>query len=228
MKNISDIAFIVQARLNSQRVPNKMLKPFDGTNLFSIVLDKLLTSSIIPSNQVYASIYEPELIDIAVSKEINVFKRSYESANNDSDIAKIFEWHDKLPFKYVILISACNPLLKVETIDAFVDQFINQEEDNLFGVIEKKQYYWNKEGVMITPWPEGQTLLNTKAVEPTYEAAHILYASPMDLIKEYKYMGDFSKPGGVKLFTMNELESFDIDFEWQFTTAELLYKNKVV
>jgi len=228
MKNISDIAFIVQARLNSQRVPNKMLKPFDGTNLFSIVLDKLLTSSIIPSNQVYASIYEPELIDIAVSKEINVFKRSYESANNDSDIAKIFEWHEKLPFKYVILISACNPLLKVETIDAFVDQFINQEEDNLFGVIEKKQYYWNKEGVMITPWPEGQTLLNTKAVEPTYEAAHILYASPMDLIKEYKYMGDFSKPGGVKLFTMNELESFDIDFEWQFTTAELLYKNKVV
>jgi len=67
--------------------------------------------------------------------------------------------------------------------------------------------------------------MNTKAVEPTYEAAHVLYASPMDLIKEHKYMGDFSKPGGIKLFKIDELEAFDIDYEWQFTTAELLYKN---
>ena len=47
MKNIDDIAFVVQARLNSERVPNKMLKPFAGSNLFGIVLDKLLTSDVI-------------------------------------------------------------------------------------------------------------------------------------------------------------------------------------
>jgi len=226
MKDFDDIVFIVQARLNSQRVPNKMLRPFADKNLFGIVLDKLLSSNVIPSDQIYASVYEEELFFEANTKRnIRTFQRSYESANNDSDITKIFEWHDKLPFKYVIIISACNPLLKVETIDAFVRQFMEQEEDNLFGVIEKKQYYWNKEGIMVTPWPEGQTLMNTKAVEPTYEAAHVLYASPMDLIKEHKYMGDFSKPGGIKLFKIDELEAFDIDYEWQFTTAELLYKN---
>ena len=226
MKDFDDIVFIVQARLNSQRVPNKMLRPFADKNLFGIVLDKLLSSNVIPSDQIYASVYEEELFFEANTKRnIRTFQRSYESANNDSDITKIFEWHDKLPFKYVIIISACNPLLKVETIDAFVRQFMEQEEDNLFGVIEKKQYYWNKEGIMVTPWPEGQTLINTKAVEPTYEAAHVLYASPMDLIKEHKYMGDFSKPGGIKLFKIDELEAFDIDYEWQFTTAELLYKN---
>lgn len=226
MDKLQNTVFIVQARLNSQRVPNKMLRPFADKNLFGIVLDKLLSSNIIPSSQIFASVYEEELIEEAsIKRNINTFQRSYESANNDSDITKIFEWHDKLPFKYVVIISACNPLLKVETIDAFVKQFVEQEEDNLFGVIEKKQYYWNKEGVMITPWPEGQTLMNTKAVEPTYEAAHVLYASPMDLIKEHKYMGDFSKPGGIKLFKMDELEAFDIDYEWQFTTAELLYKN---
>ena len=78
---------------------------------------------------------------------------------------------------------------------------------------------------MITPWPEGQTLMNTKAVEPTYEAAHVLYATPRELIKEGRYMGDFEKPGGIKLFPMDELETFDIDYEWQFNVAELLYKN---
>ena len=31
MKNINDICFIVQARLNSERVPKKMIKNFVGT-----------------------------------------------------------------------------------------------------------------------------------------------------------------------------------------------------
>ena len=226
MKNIEDILFIVQSRLNSQRVPGKMLRPFAGTTLFGLILDKLLQSSIIPSDQIYASVYEDELIHEAnIKRNIKIYNRSFESANNDSDITKIFEWHDKLPFKYVVLISGCNPLLKVSTIDKFVEQFINQDQENLFAVIEKKQYYWNKEGALITPWPDGQTLMNTKAVEPTYEAAHTLYASRTDLIKDYRFMGEFEKEGGIKLFTIDELEAFDIDYEWQFKVGELLYKN---
>ena len=225
MKDISEVGFIVQSRLNSQRVPGKMLRPFAGTTLFGLILDKLLQSSIIPKQQIIASVYEEDLIHEAKVRGVEVFNRSYESANNDNDLKTIFEWHDKLPFKYLVMISGCNPLLKVSTIDSFANQFVNQEEDNLFGVIEKKQYYWNKEGALITPWPDGQTLMNTKAVEPTYEAAHVLYASRMDLIKDYRFMGDFQAPGGIKLFTMDELETFDIDYEWQFNVAELLYKN---
>ena len=225
MKNVNDIAFIVQARLNSQRVPRKMIKPFAGTNLFGIILDKLLTSDVIPSENIIASVYEEELFHEANTKRnIRTFERSYESANNDNDLRKIYEWHDKLPHKYVVLISGCNPLLSVSTIDSFVNAYVNQEEDNLFAVMEKKQYYWNKEGSLVTPWPDGQTIMNTKAVEPTYEAAHVLYASRLDLIKQDKFMGDFEAPGGIKLFQMPELEAFDIDYEWQFNIGEKLYE----
>ena len=224
-KNIDDIAFVVQARLNSQRVPQKMIKPFADTNLFGLILDKLLSSKVIPSENIIASVHEQELFEEAnIKRNIRTFQRSYESANNDNDIRKIYEWHDKLPHKYVVIISGCNPLLTVETIDKFVTQFVEQEEENLFAVFEKKTYYWNKEGALITPWPEGQTLMNTKAVEPVYEAAHVLYASRMDLIKDEKFMGDFQAPGGIKLFEMDELEAFDIDYEWQFDTAEVLYE----
>ena len=223
-KNIDDIAFIVQARLNSQRVPQKMIKPFAGTNLFGLILDKLLQSEVIPSENIIASVHEDELFEEANTKRnIRTFKRSYDSANNDNDIKKIYEWHNKLPHKYCVLISGCNPLLSVSTIDAFVRQFVEQEEENLFAVFEKKTYYWNKEGALITPWPEDQTIMNTKAVEPVNEAAHVLYASRMDLIKDERFMGDFEKPGGIKLFKMEELEAFDIDYPWQFTVAEVLY-----
>lgn len=224
-KNINDIAFIVQARLNSQRVPQKMIKPFAGTNLFGLILDKLLSSNIIPSENIIASVHEDELFEEANTKRnIRTFKRSYESANNDNDIKKIYEWHNKLPHKYCVLISGCNPLLSVRTIDAFVRQFVEQEEDNLFAVFEKKTYYWNKEGALITPWPKDQTIMNTKAVDPVYEAAHVLYASPMDIIKDERFMGDFEKEGGIKLFKMDELEAFDIDYDWQFDVAEVLYE----
>jgi CMP-N-acetylneuraminic acid synthetase len=224
-KNIDDIAFIVQARLNSQRVPQKMIKPFAGTNLFGLVLDKLLQSKVIPSENIIASVYEEELFYEANTKRnIRTFERSYESANNDNDIKKIYEWHNKLTAKYLVLISGCNPLLDISTIDDFVRQFVEQEEENLFAVFEKKTYYWNKEGALITPWPKDQTIMNTKAVEPINEAAHVLYASRMDLIQDEKFMGDFEKPGGIKLFKMDELEAFDIDYPWQFEVGEMLYE----
>ena len=226
MKPLDSVAIIVQARLNSQRVPQKMIRPFYGTTLFDLVLEKIKEA--LPSKQdnIWASVYEDELLSIAENKGVNIFYRSKESANNDNSLQKIYEWHDKLPknYKYVILISGCNPLLKPETIGNFYNQFKNQVEENLFAVIEKKTYYWNKGGALVTPWPEDQTIMNTKAVEPTYEAAHVLYASRLDLIKEDKFMGDFQAPGGIKLFTMPELEAFDIDYEWQFELGEKLYE----
>lgn len=226
MKKLDSVAIIVQARLNSQRVPQKMIRDFAGTTLFDIVLDKIIAAFPHSKDHIWASVYEDELVDIALKKGVNIFRRSNESANNDNSLQKIYEWHDKLPdnYKYVMLVSGCNPLLKPETISNFHNQLINQKEENLFAVIEKKTYYWNKDGALVTPWPADQTIMNTKAVEPTYEAAHVLYASKLDLIKEDKFMGDFQAPGGIKLFTMPELEAFDIDEEWQFKLGEKLYE----
>ena len=44
MKKIEDILFIVQARLESERVPRKMVKPFAGTTLLDILIDKIKKS----------------------------------------------------------------------------------------------------------------------------------------------------------------------------------------
>ncbi len=225
MKAISDILFIIQARMNSQRVSQKMTKPFCGSDLFQIGIKKLLKCKNIPKENIYASVCERELIDTAKRYSLNIFNRSEESANNDDSVQKIYEWHDKLPFKYVIKTNLCSPLLKTETIESFVDQFLNQEEESLFGVIEQKDYFWDSKGKLITPWPKDQTIMNTKAVEATYKAAHVLYASRMDIISESRFMGDFEVEGGIKLFPIDELESFDIDYEWQFEMAELLYDN---
>lgn len=226
MKNLDEIAIIVQARLNSERVPRKMIRPFAGSNLFALTLDKLLQSSIVPKHNIIGSVYEQELVDELEKRELNYWHRSEASANEDHDLKLIYEWHDKLfaKYKYVILISGCTPLLQIETIDKFIEQFVTQKEDNLFAAIEKKTYYWDSNGRMITNWPEDQEIMNTKSVDPVFEAGHCLYASRLDLIEANKFMVDYKKES-LKLFIIDELEAFDIDYDWQFKVGEVLYNN---
>jgi len=229
MKSINDIVFIIQARTQSTRVPNKMLKPFADSSLFEIAVNKILQSNLIPKENFYLSIMDQELIDIAEKYNINYFIRSEESTQEPITLQKVFEWHDKLPFKYFVIINACNPLLKIETIDNFVKRFLEVDSNGLFGVFEKKTFLFNKEGAMLNRFfGEDKYLatLETKFVETCYEAAHSLYAGSTEDVSNGIYMGTFKTSGNPNFFVMDEIECFDIDWPWQFEVAEKLYLNK--
>ncbi len=86
----------------------------------------------------------------------------------------------------------------------------------------EKNYFWSKDKDLLTPLTEA--VMNTKTVDQIYEAAHCLYAGRMDLIGKDIWMGDFRKKGDIELFTMEEGECFDIDYEWQFNLAEKIYE----
>jgi CMP-N-acetylneuraminic acid synthetase len=221
-KNIDDICIIVQARMGSQRVPKKMLRPFADTTLTDILFDKLSRSTIVPKSNIYFSAYEDELKEVGKKYGINIFDRSKESAFAETDMKLIYEWHNKLPYKYVVLISACNPLLTIETIDEFIQSFIQSDKEGAFAVFEKKTYYWDKQGKPLTDW-QGVSIMNTKNVEPIYEAAHCLYASRLDIIDQGYWM-DKNYPPQPELYVMKELEAFDIDYEWQFKLGEQLHR----
>ena len=92
----------------------------------------------------------------------------------------------------------------------------------MFGVIEKKNYFWNSEKEFLTPLTED--VMNTKLAKPVYEAAHCLYAGRMDKIGQGIWMGNFNTPGDIELFEMSESECFDVDYPWQFEMAEKLYE----
>ena len=227
MKSIKDVAVIVQARLSSERCPQKMIRPFAGKTLTQITCEKILNSKIIPKENFFLSVHEQELVDIGNALGVNVFRRSEKSAIWDggegSHIRDMYEWWDKLPFKYVILVNACVPFLKVETIDNFFSHYLNTTSDGLFAVMKKKNYFWDENKNFVTPWPKGEPTWNTKVVGVTYEAAHCLYASRMDTVDRGIWMGDFNKPGDIELFPVEEVECFDVDYEWQFDAYEAMY-----
>ena len=225
MKDKDDICLIIQARLSSERCPNKMLKPFADTTLLDIALEKITQlQSFDYKKSFFLSAYEKELKEVANKYGLNVFHRSERSARSEgTPMSDMYEWWNKLNFKYCILVNACAPFLEPSTIDGFIDAYAKSESEGLFGVIKKKNYFWNKDGKLITPWPQSEACMNSKVVEPTYEAAHCLYAGRLDTIGNGIWMGDFQKPGDIELYNMEEKECLDIDYEWQFKVAEALW-----
>jgi CMP-N-acetylneuraminic acid synthetase len=222
MKRLERVCFVSQARLGSKRFPKKMIRPFAGSNLVEILCRKIQRSSFIPAEQFYFSVYEDELIAAVERCGVNVYRRSRRSAESEGPIEEILEWH-KLPYDYAVQISACNPLLAIETIDAFARAYVESDNEGLFGVIAKHNYFWDGNGELVTPWP-GSNFMDTKAVGVTYEAAHCLYAGRMDLLRKGVWMGEAPfRKNAPALFPIPELEAFDIDFEWQFRVAEVLY-----
>ena len=222
MKNKQDICVIIQARLESERVPKKMVRPFAGTTLVDILLDKLSSSQVIPATNIYFSVYEKELKTIGRKHGINIFNRSKESSLSEGQpLATLYDWYDKLPYEYVVLLNACNPLLSIKTIDKFIQKYSQSSNEGMFAVFEKKTYYWDANSKPLTDWGDS-TIMNTKFVAPIYEAANCLFASRMDIIGNDRWM-DTKVPAEPELFVMDELEAFDIDYEWQFKVAELLY-----
>ncbi len=225
MKNIKEICIIIQARLGSQRINNKMLRPFCGTTLTDISLKKIKRCKSFPQNNFYFSAWEPELKQVCNNHNVQIFHRSEKSAKSEgTPMTEMYEWWDKLPFKYCVLVNACAPFLKSETIDSFVTKYLESSSDGMFGVIKKKNYFWNQHHQLITPLTEA--VMNTKTVEDTYEAAHCLYAGRLDKIGHNIWMGDFNTPGDIELFSMEEEEVFDIDYEWQFLLGEKIWESK--
>lgn len=224
-KDIKDVIVIIQARTGSSRAPRKMVKDFCGTTLTDLAIEKVLKSKIIPRENFYLAVGDKELIDIGNKHRVNIFERSEESVKENSDVKKIYEWHDKLDYKYWIKINACQPLLTIETIDRFVEEFLHSDSEGMFAVLKKKNYYWNKEGKMMTPWPKGLNIMNTGVVEHTYEACHSLFAGSKDQLINGVWTGSFQSKSDPELFEItSEIEVSDIDYPHEFTLCEILYQ----
>ena len=225
MKRIEDVCFVIQARLGSERTPGKMMNPFAGSSLVQIACEKIKKSSVIPNENFYFSAYDKEITDVVEESGLQVYHRSEKSALAEGPMQVVMEYHDKLDYEYLVVISACSPLLNISTIDKFVKSYLESENDGMFAVFEKRNYFWDKDHNMITKWPKGLDALNTKFVETTYEAAHCLYAGKMSTIRDGIWMANppFTK-NKPELFVVPELEAFDIDYPWQFDVAEVLYE----
>ena len=232
MKDINKICFILQARVNSSRLPGKMIKSFSNSSLTEISIGKVKKSKF-PTENLYLSVRDDELVDIANKHKVKYYFRSEASVRSDDVnppiLPEIFEWWDKLDYEYYVLMNACNPLVNIDTINKFIDEFINSTEDGLFSVVEHKRFFYKKDGTMFQEFYGTETLkrcFNSKFIEPIYSGGP-LRAGRMSDVGKNIYMGDFDngQPPPMWIYPSNEYT--DVDYQWEFEVAEALYDKKV-
>ncbi len=214
------IAIIIQARLNSKRCKNKMLRNFANTSLFELQVKKLNYLASENKYNVYCAVGEPALNKIVNKyKYIKLIKRNKISVNSDK-IENVFDYLGDVEEKYICFVNACAPLLKSKTLIKAINLFNKLELKSLTSVIEKKTWYFNSKAKPINDNSSG----NTKDLSPIYECTHNFHIfNRKFFIKNKKYWNN--KKNDPYLFNVNFLESLDVDTEEEFIDVEIIYKS---
>ena len=223
------ICIIVPIKHNSERVPGKNFRDFNGKPLFHIILNTLLKSKYI--NHIYVDTNSPIVMESVQTDfkdtNISIYERPIELQPSDTPTNVLLEniiTKMNLDYDYYLQTHATNPLLKVETIDECIETFMEKEKEGYDSLFTAKQHqtrlYTNQNNNVSALNHNPNELIPTQNLEPLYEENSCLYIFKKDVLFE-RHHRIGNKP---YIHIMNDIESSDIDVESDFVLAEQLHK----
>ena len=211
------IAGLIQARIGSQRCPNKMLRDFGDTNLISLALKKFAGTS--SKFKLYFAAYDRELLDLGRKFDCTLIERNEESASADN-IKLVFNYLSEIKEDYVMFINACSPFLTLQTLESAINIFETESPKSLTAVEKSHTWYYFLDGKPINFLDP--TNLNTKTTEPLLQVTHNIHIFNKERFIKHTYFWNHTK-NDPYFFEVNDLEAIDIDTELDFKRASLLY-----
>jgi CMP-N,N'-diacetyllegionaminic acid synthase len=208
---------VIPVRKGSQRVKNKNLRKFSDTNLLSFKIETLKKVKRI--DKIIINTDSDEAIEIAKKYNVDYKKREKYYASSECSNSEFWSHVAKQTKSDFILFTNCtSPLIKVETYNEIIDNFDIQYPscDSINTVSEVKEYlYLNKIPLNFDPnkAPNSQDL--PEVIKLNF-AVNIIQNKIM--YKKKSIVG--YKPS---FYTLNDIESLDIDTEDDFEYAEFLY-----
>ncbi|MBT8320950.1 MAG: acylneuraminate cytidylyltransferase family protein [Eudoraea sp.] len=216
------IVALMPMKGNSERVPEKNLKPFRGRPLYQIVLNELVKSKYIDKIIVNT---DSKVIENSIlqdyGKKVVIHHRPEALLGDTVSMNRIID-HDiqKESADLYIQTHSTNPLLKIETLDEAIKKMLDSMHmyDSIFSVTRMNTRLYDKDGNPYNHNPE--QLLRTQDLDPLYEENSNFYI----FTKE-----SFANAGGKRIglnplmFEIDKLEAVDIDEPQDFIIAEVLH-----
>ncbi len=216
---IPTIKALVPVRQHSKRVKNKNTRLFCGKPLFHWILESLSNSKYI--TEIIIDTDSSDIKNYAESNfRVTVLDRPQNLCAYEVGIHPLIDFEiSNTKGEYFIQTHATNPLLKSKTINRAVDEFFSQDRcDSLFSVNQlQTRLYW-KDGQPINHDPSN--MLKTQGLDPVFEENSNIYLFSRKSFYENNHQIG-KKP---LMFSMNPLESVDIDEPNDFELSENLMK----
>ena len=211
------ITAVIPVRKGSVRVKNKNLKPFADTSLLELKINQLKQVKLI--DEIIVSSDCKKMLSIASELGVKIHTRDEFYASSEATNSEFFENLAKaIDAEYIMYSPVTCPMISMETYHDCIQSFKEDEElENLVTVSQIKHHMWldgKPLNYNIAESPNSQDLPDINAV--TYG---ICIISKEDMIK---YRNVVTENPTFKV--LDEIESIDIDTEFDFMVAEMVYK----
>lgn len=226
---MSKIAFFLPTRKGSERVKNKNTRSFAGIEggLIENKIRQLLQTKLV--DEIILSTNDEVCLNVASQfssdKRLKIIPRPEELCLSSTNLQDLISYVPAITdAEHILWGHVTTPLCDARQYDEGISCYLSklpEGYDSLVGVKELKNFLLNKEGKLVNnstniPWPRTQDL------EPLFEINHTMFLAKREVYLEQKNrIGE--RPW---LHIMDEMHSFDIDWEDDFTIAELLFKEK--
>ncbi len=206
---------------HSERVPNKNIRLLSGRPMCHWVLDALSESKYI--NEIIINTDSDEIAKICNEAfDVTILKRPEHLIGDMVGIQPLISYDiSQTDSEFYLQTHSTNPLLTSQTIDNAIEDFFSQSKhDSLFSVNRIQQRYYWPDGSGINHDPD--VLLRTQDLEPIYFENSCMYIFSRETnARVQNRLGE--KP---LMFTMDPLESVDIDEIEDFYWAEYLLNKR--
>jgi CMP-N-acetylneuraminic acid synthetase len=218
------IKLLLPMKGNSERVPNKNLKLFNGKPLFHIIMDKLVGSRYI--NKVIINTDSDLIAESAINTYqdfVSIHKRPKNIQGDFVSMNKIIEYDlNNSDSDIYIQAHSTSPLLSIKRLDSAIEKMISKSTgfDSIFSVTKIQTRFYDKKGIPFNHDPK--ELLRTQDLEPLFEENSNFYIFTKDSFKNAN-----NKRIGLNplMFEVDKIEAIDIDEPSDFIIAEKLHKS---
>lgn len=214
---MSKIIAVVPMKLNSQRLPQKNIKPFtNGKPLCSYILSTLLTVAEVDEVYVYCS--NPQIRNY-IPEGVRYLKRSESLDQDTTKMNEVLQCFAKdVPADIYVMTHTTAPFISAESIRKGVQAVKSGVYDSAFAAKKLQDFLW-KDGK-----PFNYSLDNiprTQDMDPLYEETSGFYIYRSGVITDLnRRIGD--TPYVVEV---GEIESIDIDEPEDFLIADAVFNH---
>lgn len=216
------LSAIINARLQSSRTKSKMVRPYCGTDLLEIALEKLDGLDFFEHR--FLAVAEDELAAKADKyPNVEVLRRQPAAVEPGPHHPLItFEHYQRVPTEFFLVINSCAAFLSADTIKRAFDVFQETDYRSYIAVERTRDWVFSASG-------EALTHRNAEGFQNTSDGDHFLRATHAFYIANRSYFSSHDgqlwtlRKNDPYLIEMPTEEAIDVDTDLEFEVSEYLY-----
>ena len=219
---MKEISVILNARIQSSRCPNKLLRPFADSSLIDICVEKMSRMDFVQHR--FLAARECLLRQRAAPySNIAIMHRERKAVDRGTHHPQVsFAHYLNSPTEWILILNPCLPLLSVDTLREACDYFQRTSYKSYTSAVPCRDWVFDNAGKALTYTDPRHVATNVAVTH--FRAAHAFHIVNREYFRKTRGRYWTLKIGDPDLIAIPEEEAVDVDTEQDFIAAEAIYK----